>query len=130
VIVMTRSKIKIASVPIIDLFLSLISVWWAIILFNNEDMLNHVPRKFETLAQIQETGWALVFTTAAFIKVLGIILEQKALRRIGLYFSAFLYGMICAGYILSPAAFSTSTGVYFALSVLAIWGIREVKTNA
>jgi hypothetical protein len=127
---MNRRRMKVNEVPVIDLFLSLISIWWAINLYNNQDMLNDVPRKFETLAQFQETGWALVFTTAATIKVLGIILEKGILRTIGLYFSAFLYAMICAGYILSPAAFSTATGVYFSLSVLAIWGIREVKLNA
>lgn len=127
---MKQSRYSLSTIPVIDMFLSLISVWWAINLFNNKTMLNHVPDKFETLAQFQESGWALVFSFAAVIKILGIILDRNSLRTIGLYFSAFLYGMICAGYILSPKAFSTATGVYFALSVLALWGIREVRMYA
>lgn len=117
-------------IPIIELFLSLISTWWAIVLFSNEQMLNRVPKHFEPLAILQENGWAIIFMVAAFVKVLGILTERFWLRRIGLTFSMFLYGLICAGYILSSDVLNTATGVYFALSVLSLWALREVKEYA
>lgn len=117
-------------VPIIELFLSLISTWWAIVLFSNHQMLDRVPKHYEPLAELQENGWGLIFMVAALIKILGIITERFYLRKVGLFMSMFLYGLISAGHILSGQFLATQTGVYFALSVLALYGVREVRHNA
>lgn len=108
--------------------MSIISIWWAIVLFNRDEFFR-VPKVFEPLAVIEQ-GWGFIFLLAAFTKVIGILTEKVWLRKLGLTFSAFLYGLISAGYILSGATMNTGTGVYFALSVLAIWQIREVKSHA
>lgn len=113
-------------IPIIEVFLSLISIWWAIVLFNNDQMLDHVPRQLESLAAFQEKFWASFFMVGAFVKLLGIVTEKKILRKIGLIMSAFLYATISAGFILSGHIMQTQTGVYFALSLLAIFGIRGI----
>lgn len=115
-------------VPIVECFLSIISVWWSIVLFNNDEFFR-VPKVFEPLAKIEE-GWGYVFLAAAFLKIIGIILDKYWVRRIGLTFSVFLYALIASGYILAGDGMSTGTGVYFALAVLALYQIREVKANA
>lgn len=116
-------------VPIIELFLSIISFWWAAILFLNHNMFDNVPSIYERFAAIQEYGWGFIFVTAALFKILGILLENYWLRRIGLSFSFFLYGLISAGYILSSQPLNPGTGVHFALCVLAVWELREVRLN-
>lgn len=115
------------SVPVIEGFLSLISLWWAIVLFNQDNFFR-VPKVYEGLATLGKYGWGCVFLVAAFMKILGILLEKRWLRRGGLTFSMFLYGLISAGYILAGDVMNTGTGVYFALSVLAAYECREVKT--
>lgn len=116
-------------IPAIEMCLSMISIWWAIVLFNNDEMFNMLPTRLEGLAGIQESGWAIVFTISAFVKVLGVALMNKGLRKTGLIFSAFLYGLVASGYILADNVLNTGTGVYFSLSVLALWGIREVSLD-
>jgi hypothetical protein len=115
-------------IPIIEAFLSIISIWWSIVLFNQDDFFR-VPEVFEPLAVIGN-GWGYIFLIAAFLKILGILTEKSWLRKIGLTFSMFLYGLIASGYILSGHGMNTGTGTYFALSVLALYGIREVKAHA
>ncbi|MFP5116155.1 hypothetical protein ACSU64_27995 [Bacillaceae bacterium C204] len=116
-------------IPIIESFLSIISCWWAIVLFNQDDFFR-VPKVYEGLAVLGQFGWGSVFLLAAFLKIFGILTEKARLREIGLMFSTLLYGLICAGYILSGDGMSTGTGVYFALCVLAFYQIREVKAYA
>ncbi len=115
-------------VPIVECFLSIISVWWAIVLFFDEGFFR-VPKVYDPLAAIED-GWGYVFLTAAFLKIIGIILDKNWVRRVGLSFSVFLYALIAAGYILAGDAIHTGTGVYFALAVLALYQIREVKAHA
>jgi len=117
----------ISRIPIIELFLSIISLWWAFICFVNPHLFDRLPELYLVFAEIsQEKGWGCIFVVAASIKVLGILLQKSWMRRLGLTMSAFLYGLIASGFILSGQTLSHSTGTYFALSVLAIWGIREV----
>jgi len=120
----------ISRVPIIELFLSIISLWWAFICFTNNHLFDNLPDFYIIFAEIsQEFGWGCIFVLAAAIKVFGILLKKSWMRRLGLTMSAFLYGIISAGFILSGHVLVHSTGTYFALSVLAIWGIREVNEN-
>ena len=116
------------NVPIIECFLSIISIWWSIVLFNTDDFFR-VPKAFEPLAAIDD-GWGFIFLTAAFLKIIGIILDKNWLRRVGLTFSVFLYALIASGYTLVGDVINTGTGVYFALAVLALYQIREVKNYA
>lgn len=120
----------ISRIPIIELFLSIISLWWACICFGNPHLFDNLPEFYVVFAKVsQEVGWGCVFVAAAAIKVLGILLQKSWMRKLGLTMSAFLYGLISAGFILSGHFLVHSTGTYFALSVLAIWGIREVNEN-
>lgn len=114
-------------VPIIECFLSIVSIWWSIVLFISPAFFR-VPKEFEGLGKIGE-GWGFIFLLAAFLKIYGILAHKRWIRRVGLTFSVFLYALIASGYILAGDAINTGTGVYFALAVLALYQIREVKDN-
>lgn len=117
--------------PIIELCLSIVSIWWALVLANNDRMFDNIPvlyRPFEKLTD--ESGWAFIFIVAAGTKVFGILGNVFWLRKLGLSLSITLYGLISAGFILSKEPFSTGTGTYFALCILAIWALREVRMDA
>lgn len=115
-------------IPIIEAGLSLVSIWWAIIMFTNDNLFDNVPSLFTFFVKIsQEKGWGLFFLCAAFIKLLGLVLEHRKLRIIGLYMSAFIYSLISAGYILSQNPMQPGTGIHFVLMIFAFYAIREVK---
>lgn len=117
-------------IPILEAGLSIISIWWAIILFTRDDLFNHVPSPLMFFSDLApEKGWAIFFLVAAFLKLIGLATDKKTVRLIGLYMSVFLYGLISAGYILSPRPIAPSTGIHFVLVIFALWAIREVKTN-
>lgn len=120
-----------AKIPIIELGLSLVSLWWAVFLWANDDVFLGIPDLFIVFAQIApEKGWACIFTAAALIKILGILYQRWKLRRLGLTLSFFLYGVISAGFILSDEPLSHGTGTYFVLCIFALYGLREVQPNA
>lgn len=115
-------------VPIVEVFLSFVSIWWAVVLFTNKDLLtNRLPDYMQPLSSLQEIGWGFIFLAAAIVKFTGLITLQVWVRRVGLGMSMTIYSLICAGYILSDRLLHTGTGVYFLLTVLAWWGFREVK---
>lgn len=117
--------------PIIELCLSIVSIWWAFVLANNDHMFDNIPVLFRPFEKIMdESGWAFVFIVAAGTKVVGILFNRFWLRKWGLILSMSLYGLITAGFILSSEPISTGTGTYFALCVLAAWALREVRMDA
>ncbi|MCU6603842.1 hypothetical protein OCO53_25715 [Peribacillus frigoritolerans] len=119
------------TIPIIEAGLSIVSIWWSIFLWVNEDLFNDVPDLFIVFAEFApEKGWACIFIAAALIKVLGLLYQKLWLRRIGLSMSFFLYGLISAAFILSDEPLSHGTGTHFVLCIFALYAIREVKSHA
>lgn len=117
-------------IPIVEVVISLISLWWGIVLFNSPDMFKELPSIYRFFGEVgQEYMWASVFFFAAFVKILGIILKNTKLRKAGLFMSAVIYGIISSGYYLGLGFFSIGFGVFFLISFMALWGIREVGTR-
>jgi len=112
-------------IPIIELFLSVVTTWWAIILFVSATLLDDTPKQLKTFAKLGEDGWGFVFVATTLILILGIILDNVTLRKFGLFLSFFLFGLITAGFILTDPI-RTATGTYFGICMLSMWGIREV----
>jgi magnesium-transporting ATPase (P-type) len=126
---MKRGERKMFRVPAIEVTLSLISCWWAIVLFNSPNMFNNLPDLYLFFGEIsQETHWGIIFSIAALLKIFGIVLKRNKLRKIGLGFSFVLYGLISAGFFLATDI-HTGSGTYAALSFMALWGIREVEVR-
>lgn len=118
-------------IPIIELGLSIVSLWWAVFLWFNDDVFKNIPDLFIVFARVApEKGWACIFVTAALIKILGILYQKWKLRRLGLTMSFFLYGLISAAFILSEEPLSHGTGTHFVLCIFALYALREVKPHA
>jgi hypothetical protein len=115
-------------IPIIEFILSLISSWWAIVLFKTPDMFENIPQIYGFFDRFaDEHYWAAIFLLAATVKILGIIVSNNSIRKIGLIMSAVLYGFIAYSYYIGNGWLSIGFGTFFALSVMALWGIREVE---
>lgn len=117
-------------IPIIEMCLSIVSLWWAFVLFNNNQLFDNLFILFKPFAVVMdEQGWAFVFIVSATTKIFGIMFNRYRLRELGLTLSMVLYGVITSGFILSHEPLSTGTGTYFALCLLALQGLREVRID-
>lgn len=115
-------------IPIIEVILSIISTWWAVVLFNQPDQFERLPTTYQFFSSVaNEWQWGIVFLVAASVKIFGILLKNELLRKIGLFMSAMIYGLIAAAYYLGSGWFSIGFGTFAALSIMAFWGIREVR---
>ncbi|POD46296.1 hypothetical protein BKM15_25995 [Pseudomonas syringae pv. syringae] len=124
---MKRKGDNMLKIPIIEVILSIISSWWAVVLFNSPEMFEKLPKTYEFFEAVgPEHRWAIMFSVAAFIKILGITLKCPLLRKIGLVSSAIIYGLLAAGYYLGAGWFSIGFGTFAAMSLMAFWGVREV----
>ena len=116
-------------IPIYEAGLSIVSIWWAVVLFLNDSLFNQIPGFYLMFSKItaKESGWGIFFLVAAMVKMLGIVIENRSIRLAGLYMSVFLYGVISAGYILSDEPLQPGTGIHFVLMIFALWAVREVR---
>ena len=124
-------KRRFKDVPIIEIILSLISTWWAIVFINSPDIFELRPNTFAGFADIApEYMWSIVFIVAAAVKIIGIFAKLNFLRKFGLTLSTIIYALIAYCYFDSLGFLSTGFGTFAALSLMALWGIREVeRTN-
>lgn len=114
-------------IPIIEVILSVISSWWAIVLLNTPDMFERSPNIYEFFNNVaEEHKWGILFLAAALVKVIGILIRNSWLRKTGLLLSALIYSLIAASYYLGTGWFSIGFGTFSAIAIMAFWGIREV----
>ena len=114
----------------IDFFLIVITGWWSIVLFLNERLFQDLPELFYTFQKVgNQNQWVSVFLLSLLFHLLGLLWGKSFIHKVALMFATFLYGTMAAGFILSKQPLSTGVGVYFAISLLALWGLREVKDH-
>lgn len=111
-----------------DLFLLMISTWWGISLFFNDSLFDQVPEIYESIAAFAgEKIWSMIFFLIAVMNLFGMIFDIGRLRKWTLGSWSLLYAVITAGYLWSNAPLNTGTGIYFSITVLCMWRLREVK---
>lgn len=114
-------------IPIIEFILSIISSWWAFVFLNSPNLFTRFPEQYSSFERIAPvSSWATLFIAAAAVKIIGIIIQVSWLRKLGLVLSAIMYGLISYCYMDSVGFFSIGFGTFFALLIMALWGIREV----
>lgn len=90
-------------------------------------MFDRLPATYEFFkAFAPEWGWALLFLTAAFIKILGLATKKPKIRKAGLFVSVMIYGLIAAAYYLGAGWFSIGFFTYAVLAFMALFAVREV----
>jgi hypothetical protein len=117
-------------IPIIEVVLTIISSWWAVVLFNSPGLFKESPNIYSFFDQFSnEKHLALVFVVGAVVKIIGLAARIIFLRKAGLLISAFIYAMISVAYFMGSGWFSIGFGTFIAIALLALWGIREVDAR-
>jgi hypothetical protein len=117
-------------IPIIEVVLTIISCWWAVVMFNTPDLFEESPNIygfFTTFSNEKHLG--IVFIVGAAVKIIGLAARKAILRKAGLLISAFIYAMISVAYFMGSGWFSIGFGTFIAIALLALWGIREVDSR-
>ena len=117
-------------IPYFEALVSLLSYYLAMVCMFNNNMFEQLPGLYGALEQIgSETFFALVFFTAATIKVIGLVFNCYTLRRIGLGLSALIYLVITVSYAMSDVPFNWGLGIFALLTIFSILMIFEVKNT-
>jgi hypothetical protein len=117
-------------IPIIEVVLTIISSWWAAVMFNTPDLFENSPNIYEFFTHFgNEKQLGIVFIVGAGVKIIGLAARKAILRKAGLLISAFIYSMISVAYFMGSGWFSIGFGTFIAIALLALWGIREVDSR-
>ena len=116
------------TIPYFEALVSMLSYYLAMVCMFNNNMFQRLPELYGTLERLgNETLFALIFFTAATIKVIGLIINNHMMRKFGLGFSAFIYLIIAVCYASSDMPLNWGTGIFFLLAAFSLLNIFEVK---
>ena len=117
-------------IPYFEALVSMLSYYLALVCMFNNNMFDQLPDLYGRLGQLgNETFFAMVFFTAATIKVIGLVINCHALRKIGLGLSALIYLVITVCYAMSAVPLNWGTGIFFLLFAFSLLNIFEVKNT-
>lgn len=118
-------------VTIVEIIVTYISLGWAFVLLTNTEIFDQ-SSNFSRIESIAQYEWVvgLICLTLAAVKIIGMLLHIKQLRRIGLLMSTVFWVLISASFLFSSERIEFNTGfiVYSGLSVLCLWTSKEVMT--
>lgn len=117
-------------IPYFEALVSILSYYLALVCMFNNNMFEQLPGLYGALEQLgSETFFAMVFFFAATIKVIGLVINCLALRKIGLGLSALIYLVITVTYAMSEMPLNWGTGIFFLLFAFSLLNIFEVKNT-
>ena len=117
-------------IPYFEALVSLLSYYLAIVCMFNNNMFEDLSGLYGALGQLgNETFFAMVFFTAATIKVIGLLINCYFLRKIGLAASALIYLVITVSYAMSSMPLNWGTGIFFLLFAFSLLSMFEVKNT-
>lgn len=116
----------------VEIVLSYISLGWAYVMFTSPNLFESSD-SWNQVREIMAYEWVVgsVALLAALTKIVGIVLNNKKTRWVGLIMSAIFWVTIAAGMLISKGYFEFSTGfiVYSGLAVLSLWTSKEVMKD-
>lgn len=131
---------KLASAPpMYEIFITVFSLAFAVFLLVVPEALTHGDAASQwkpylaMLNIMPQVGWALVFSAASLAKAIGLLLDNKSLRIIGLLLSAVLYliltGCFAYGFPNIGVVTYATMGIFTlaSLPLVKVTGLRGVK---
>lgn len=127
---MEKGKIK--SITVVEIMLTYISLGWGIVLFTSPNLFK-TGGSWEKISEIVPHEWiiGLIAMACALVKVIGIVLQHRRIRWIGLMMSTVFWVLIATSFLISSGQIDFSTGfiAYSGIAVMSLWTSKEVMTN-
>ena len=120
---------KVKQITVVEIMLTYISIGWAYVLFTSP-LLFENGSNWDKVQSIANYEWVLGIITlvCASVKVVGMLLQNRRLRWLGLIMSTVLWIVIAASFLVSDDTFKLTTGfiVYSGIAVMSLWTSKEV----
>lgn len=116
-------------ITVVEIMLTYISLGWAYVLFTSPLLFDN-SSNWDKVQSIANYEWVLGIITlvCALVKVVGMLLQNRRLRWLGLIMSTVLWIVIAASFLVADDAFKLTTGfvVYSGVAVMSLWTSKEV----
>lgn len=104
----------------IEFFLAMTALWWSLLLFYPIDTFS-TSSSYRVLANItSENIWAAYFLALTVIHIIGMILNCKRIKRLGILAAMGIWIFVGVGIYLGNSA-ATGSGSYIAIAGLCGW---------
>lgn len=116
-------------ITIVEIMVTYMSLGWAAVMFMNPDTFG-LSMNFRKIAQIVQHEWIMgvICIIVAGIKIVGMLLKNMKIRRVGLFTSAIFWTLISATFLVSEGGVMINTGfvAYSGIAVMCLWASKEV----
>lgn len=117
----------------VEFIATYISLGWAIVLFTNDDIFKN-SANFNKIESIVQYQWVVgvIALILALTKIVGLILDNKKMRRAGLLMSTVFWVLMSASFLFSNDTIEFNTGfvVYSGIAILCLLASKEVSPVA
>lgn len=119
-------------ITVVEIVLTYISLGWAYVLFTSP-MLFEAGGNWLALGEIAAYEWVigLIALSCALVKIVGILLQHRKIRWIGLMMSSVFWVVIAGSFLVAQGQINFTTGfvVYSGIAVMSLWTSKEVISN-
>ena len=119
-------------ITVVEIVLTYISIGWAYVLFTSPALFDH-NSNWDKVQAIANYEWILGIITlvCALVKIVGMTLNNKRLRWLGLMMSTMLWVVIATSFLIADNTLKLTTGfiVYSGIAVMSLWTSKEVMTG-
>lgn len=119
-------------ITVVEIMLTYISIGWAYVLFSSPTLFED-SSNWDKIQAIANYEWVVGIITliCAMVKIVGITLQNKRLRWLGLWMSTILWIVIATSFLIADGTFKLTTGfiVYSGIAVMSLWTSKEVMMN-
>lgn len=116
-------------IPLFEVCITLFSIYLSIMFFIFAELFEEQNHAFYThIRQLMpQIGWAIAVFVAAMTKVIGLLLNNVHIRRIGLVMSGMIYTAFSIGF--ATAFPNISTGLFAILAVMCFMNMTQVRST-
>ena len=116
-------------ITVVEIVLTYISIGWAYVLFATPTLFDD-NSNWDKIQAIANYEWILGIITlvCALVKIVGMALQNKQLRWLGLLMSTMLWVVIATSFLIADDTFKLTTGfvIYSGIAVMSLWTSKEV----
>ena len=119
-------------ITVVEIVLTYISIGWAYVLFTTPTLFDN-NSNWDKIQAIANYEWVVGIITlvCALVKIVGMALQNKQLRWLGLLMSTVLWVIVATSFLIADDTFKLTTGfiVYSGIAVMSLWTSKEVMMS-
>lgn len=119
-------------ITVVEIMLTYISIGWTYVLFTSPALFDN-NSNWDKIQLIANYEWVVGIITlvCALVKIVGMALQNKQLRWLGLLMSTVLWVIVATSFLIADDTFKLTTGfvIYSGIAVMSLWTSKEVMMS-